>query len=233
MTAPRIPLETISYKTYVKRTIAGALRGIFADHPATLLRDHASVDVDFPFTKAEYPSVVIRFYERNIQNIGVGHYEFFQSKNLDNTLIKYKHFLYQGDIEFAIYALSTLDRDLMSDSIVQILTMGELQNWSGGLYQKLYRTDFDTDPLGATHFINLNTNQVSGFGETQVIAPWMPEDVMVYQTSYRVGIHGEIYSPDPTDVNYGTIQKVELYPYDPDAGETQPNPDPSDPAPWV
>jgi hypothetical protein len=32
---------------------------------------------------------------------------------------KHKHMLYQGDIEFAIYALSSYDRDLISDAIVQ------------------------------------------------------------------------------------------------------------------
>lgn len=235
---PQLQQQTIKYKTYVKEALVQALRAVFRSHVDPILLG-TKVGIDFPFEQADYPAVVVRFYERSITNAGVGHMEHIEDTNNAGRYIKYKHYLYQGDIEFAIYALSSLDRDLISDSIVQTLTMGEMETYTNQFFNRIY--DPDSVPAenegGAydpaiDHMINLNTDQISGFGETQVIAPWSPEDVLVYQNSYRINIHGEFYSRTPIDQTYGLIEAVEQYPYSPDAGESKPDPKPEDPAPW-
>lgn len=220
-----IPIHTIKYKTYVKEALVEALREVFADHPDEILRT-TNVNIDFPLTEAEYPAIIIRFYERDIHNAGVGHYEFFEDENNPGRWIRYKHYLYNGDIEFAIYGLSSLDRDLLADSIVQTLAMGDLSDYTNKFLTRIYSPDATAEPTSVDHAINLNTDQIQGFGETQMLAPWQPEDVMVYQTSYRVGIHGEIYSltPETDAANYGLIERVDQFPYNPDAGEVVPDP---------
>ena len=231
MPEPLIPIETIKYKTYVKEALVEGLRLVFEDHPDLILR-RTKVDIDFPHDEADYPAVVIRFYERSISNAGVGHYEWIEDTNLAGNYIKYKHYLYQGDIEFAIYALSSLDRDLVGDSIVQTLSMGDLETYTNQLFARIYRADSVAEPTSVDHMINLNTDQISGFGETQTMPPWGPEDTLLYQTSYRLNIHGEFYSRTPEEVRYGVVEEVETYPYMPAAGETLPDPDPDDPAEW-
>jgi hypothetical protein len=220
-----IPTYTIRYKTYVKEALVEALREVFADHPDEILRT-TNVNIDFPLTEADYPAIIIRFYERDIHNAGVGHHEFFEDESNPGRWIRYKHYLYSGDIEFAIYALSSVDRDLLSDSIVETLAMGDLSVYTNKFLTRIYAPDSTAEPASVDHAINLNTDQIQGFGETQMLAPWQPEDVMVYQTSYRIGIHGEIYSltPETDGADYGLVERVDSFPYNPDAGEEVPDP---------
>lgn len=248
MSEPLIPIETIQYKVYVKTTLVEALRLVFAAHPDDILKN-TKVDIDFPMTEAEYPAIIVRFYERSIKNAGVGHFEMLPELDVNGDptgfYYKYEHRLYNGDIEFAIYALSSYDRDLLADALVQTLTMADLEAYTNQFLDRVYQANPVSVPVSKDHYINLNTDEIMGFGETQQIAPWNPEDVMVYQTSYRIPIFGEFYSLTPTTTKYGMIEKVETYPYMPVNNESVPNPkwsgpdgiqgtgdDQTDPAPW-
>jgi len=144
---------------------------------------------------------------------------------------KYRHYLYDGDIEFAVFALSSLDRDLISDTIVQTLAMPDMAAYTNNFFNRIYFPDPQTpansgdyEP-GEWNYVNLNTDQISGFGETQTPQPWLSEDQLVYQTSYRVGIFGEFYNLPPiSDVPaFGLISGVNLLPYNGAAGESKPN----------
>lgn len=228
--------KTVAYKTYIKETLVEGMAGMFAGHPDTLLRDKVNVTVALPMTETEYPAVVVRFFERNIHNLGVGHQEHIATYDElgepTGRVLRFKHYGYSGDVEFAVYALSSVDRDLVGDSIVQTLSMGDTETYSTPFYQRIYNPDYTTDPQAEEHFINLNSDQISGYGESEVIAPWMPEDVLVYQTSYRVPITGEFYSRVPGD-DFGIVSEVETYPYSPDAGEEPPEGDPENDNPWL
>ncbi len=223
MPEPVIPVQTIKYKQYVKEALVEALRSVFATHPDQILRD-TTIGIDFPLTEVDYPSIVVRFYERQIKNMGIGHYELGPHASAAGRFIKYRHYTYNGDIEFAIYALSSYDRDLISDSLVQLMAMGDTEDYTSVFLDRIYNSDPSVEPTSLDHFINLNTDQISGFGETQIPAPWSPEDVLVYQTAYRIGIMGEFYSRTPAIVDYGLVDGVDTFPYMGDAGEVAPEP---------
>lgn len=160
----------------------------------------------------------------------------FRANKLNTVLepryIKHKHYLYQGDIEFAVYALSSYDRDLISDSLVQTLAMADTEAYTDSFLQRIYEADPLTDPGSVNHYINLNTDEIQGFGESQAPAPWQPEDVLLYQTSYRIAIHGEFYSRTPDQDAYGLVEEIDTYPYLSPI-EEKPDPNIEDPAPWV
>lgn len=229
---------TVPYLTYTKRALIEGLRQVFAVHPdpsyryvpATIGDEEATgtkITVEFPVTKNQYPSIVVKFYERNITNMGIGHIEFLSSDS-GFTYSKYKHYNFTGDIEFVILALSSTDRDTISDSLVQTLAMGDLADYTSNFYTRLYQPDKIVYPDSIQNFININTDIISGFGETQAPAPWQPEDVLVYQKSYRCGIFGEFYSLSPvTKAQF--IRAVNVYPYL--TGEPIPTGTP-DPSPW-
>lgn len=233
MTDPLIPLSTIGYKTYVKKALVESLRAVFANHPDDVTVRNATVGIDFPMTEADYPSIVIRFYERKLRNAGIAHREWLSPDDGGTGYHPFKHILYNGDIEFAIYALSSMDRDIMTDALVQTLMMADIESYTQAFLDRIYAANPNVDPYSREHYINLNTDEVQGFGEQQQIAPWMPEDVLVYQTSYRLGIFGEFYSLAPSSESYGVVEAVETYPYMPVAGEPVPDPDPENPTPWV
>jgi hypothetical protein len=232
-TPPLILVPTIRYKTYVKQALVEALQNVFKLHPDKILAK-TKIGIDFPVTELDYPMIIIRFLGRSVYNAGVGHIETLPDKVDPTKFHKFKHNLYKGDIEFAIYTLSSYDRDLIGDSLVQIISMGDLESYSNEFFKRIYDYNYPNDAYTPnTHYININTDQINDFGETQGLAPWMPEDVYVFQSSYRVGIFGEFYSRIVDNVSYGLVEKVETYPYrsqfDP---EPLPNPNPLDPSPW-
>lgn len=212
-----LPETTVKYKTFIKTSLVEGLRTVFSGHPDPLLRG-TKVTIDFPQDRSAYPVIIVRFYERDIENIGVGHVEFLirNPEDAESAWIydKYKHYIWHGDVEFSIYALSSLDRDLLADSVVQTLSMGDLLTYTSGLRTRIFEPTLVDEPDSLGNYINLNTDRISGFGETQVPAPWLPEDVLVYQTAYRVGGFGEFYSLPPViGPDMGLIQRVKLYPY--------------------
>lgn len=219
--------KTVPYKTWVKRSLVEALREVFDDHPDVIV-GRSNVTVEYPTEEARYPAIIVRFFERDINNAGVGHEEII---TLDGNDYRFKHYLYTGDIEFAIHALSSLDRDLISDALVQTLTMGDLTAYTQRFFERIYNAEFDMYPKAEYNYINLNSDHISGFGETQTPAPWQPEDVLVYQTSYRIGIFGEFYSLPPENQDgLGYVEEVDEYPYVKDIESLPTGAD--DPAVW-
>lgn len=228
------PQRTIHYKSYVKTALVQALRDVFTNHIDSLLAK-TKVTIDYPLDRADYPTIIVRFFERDLRNMGVGHIESIRDAN--GVVTKYKHYFYTGDIEFGILALSSLDRDLLSDSLVEIISMGNLAGYTNQFFERIYApssepTSPDYDPYTGYHFINLNTDQIQGFGENQQIAPWMAEDVLVYQCSYRIGITGEFYSLPPA-ATFGIIEQVDAFPYMGENGDPVPTGKVADPAKWL
>lgn len=210
-----LPEQTIRYKTNVKTALVEALRSVFANHPDSLIQQ-TKVAIDYPTSANKYPTILVRFYERQIKNAGVGHVEYLLREGTTIT-DKFRHYLYNGDIEFAIFALSSKDRDLISDALIQTLGMADMASYTNRFIDRLYFPPEDTDDYDdyRYNYVNLNSDLISGTGETQTQQPWLSEDQLQYQTSYRLGIYGEFYSLPPLegDTGSGLIQKVTLYPY--------------------
>lgn len=222
-----ITQQSIRYKTYLKEALVEALRPVFKTHPDTNLRS-TKVDVDFPQDKADYPAIIVRFFERSLSNAGIGHRELIRKANGDLQVMK--HYIYSGDVELAVYALSSYDRDIISDTLVHTLAMGDLEEHLNHFFNRLYNADLELDPDAKSHYITLNTDKIQGFGENQNQAPWMAEDVLVYQTSYRIGLLGEFYSRELAGT-VGLVDRVDVYPWIKDE-EVKPEGDPTNTFEW-
>lgn len=232
-----LPERTTRYKTYVKHALVEALKPVFEKHKDEL-QQHTRVTIDYPRKEAHYPTVVIRFFEREIKNAGVGHEEWIVGVEDDGSTLapgeayRFKHYFYSGDIEFAVHALSSLDRDLISDSLVQTIAFGNLEGYTNQFFNRIYPNEAHHQiPDSIWHYININADLLQGFGENQVPTPWMSEDDLVYLTSYRVRVFGEFYSVPP-DAPAEFIEKVIQYPY---IARVDPVPtgNPDDDAPWL
>lgn len=140
-----------------------------------------------------------------------GEYFYRVTATQPSQAVKFKHYFYHADIEFAIYALSAFDRDLVADSLVQTIAMGTLEAYTHTFFDRIYPPN-DLFPDSQLHFININSDEIQGFGESQTQAPWGAEDDLLYLTSYRVGVFGELYSLPPA-LTHGIVRKVFLFPY--------------------
>lgn len=205
--------QTIKYKTYIKTALVESLRDVFSNHVDTLL-SKTHVTIDYPRDEAKYPAVIVRFFEREISGAGIAHTEMipiYTGDTYEGTF-KFKHYIYKGDVEFAVYALSSLDRDLIADTLVQTIAFGELTGYTNRFFNRIYTDDENRYPDSVWHNIHINTDKIQGFGETQQPTPWASEDDLIYQTSYRSAVFGDFYSLPP-DLPVGLIERVTPYPY--------------------
>lgn len=209
--------QTIHYTTYVKTALKEALEGVFKNHPDELLQE-TRVRVENPRAKADYPCILLRFNEREINNMGVGHTEKItipdsEGEPGDFGIAKFKHYLYKADIEFEVLALSSLDRDFIRDTIVQTLAMGDLEAYTNTFFERIYPEEATEHyPEALWHFININTDKITGIPEQAVPPAWGSEDDLVYKSGYRTNTMGEFYSVPP-DLPSGYVSKVLLFPY--------------------
>lgn len=215
------PQATLQYKTFIKRTIVEALQNAFAGYEESLTLGKAKIGLNYSTERVDFPAVIVKFYEKTIKNAGVGHVEWGEDESNPGKFIEYKHSMYQGDIALEVYGLSSLDRDTISDAIVEVVTMGEVGPESKSFSERIYEA-IGESPYSEWHFINVNSDLLSGYGEQQMIAPWIPEDTLVYQCEYRFPIMGEFYSLTPKAGPGSTalLKEVDIYPWDPSPGST-------------
>jgi len=221
--------KTIHYKTSIKRSMVESIRAVFSVHPDKLLST-TKVTIEHPQDKSKYPSVVVRFFESEIKNMGLGHMETLPVTD-SNGVVKYKkfkHYMYKGEVEFGIYALSSLDCDLIADTIVQTLAMGDMQDFTNGFFKRIYESPYEE---GKYNFININTDVIEGTGEQTSPAPWDPDTQMIYQAGYRCGVGGEFYSLEDPNRTFEIIEQINQFPY---AKGIEPVPEGTvgDPAKW-
>lgn len=211
-----LPQETIRYSTYIKRAVVEALRDVFADHVDEILRE-TKIKIQSPKAKADYPTIFVKFYEREIKPVGIGGGEqWIDLSFMDfEGVYRFKKSFYWADLEFEILALSTPDRDLIGDSLIQTIQMGNLESYTNQFFERIYPSEEaqeDVYPDSVWHYISINTDQISGFGEREGQTPWASEDGKIYKKSYRVPVFGEFYSVPP-EAPAGFIEKVNLFPY--------------------
>ncbi len=228
--------RTIRYKTYIKRALTEAFRNVFAHHPDTLL-ERTKVTIDYPRSESDYPCLIVRLFERDIKNAGIAHEEHLLGDGSEEAPDsaghwRFKHYFYHGDLEFAVYGLSSKDRDLISDTVVQTIGMGDLAAYTNEFFDRIYPDETASAyPDSIWHYINIDSDELQGFGETQAAVPWGSEDDLMYQTSYRVKVFGEFYSVPP-HMPAELVRQVIQYPYI--AGvEPTPQGNPDDGGAWI
>jgi len=279
--------QTLQYRSFIKRTITEALQNAFGLYEdPTLLK--AKIGPNYQTTRANFPSVVVKFYEQQLKNAGVGHKEWGPETNIielkgtghitegsgeitglatvqdlypgitevkgngipqdaivirvtsgssvlinknafetrettlslrgelsiDEKFIEYHHSIYHGDIAFEVYGLSSPDRDKIADALVEVVQMGVVGEEGKTFQERIYDT-IGLSPYSNWHFIAVNTDLLSGYGDREEMAPWMAEDTWVYRCEYRVPIIGEFYSITPKGDKGALelVKRVKLYPW--------------------
>lgn len=221
MTNQYYPQQTLQYSTFIKRGLVEALSDAFVGHPAPIVANTV-VHIDFTHERWRLPGVLIKFYEQSLKNIGVGHVEWLDSPQDPNPsnpslFVQYYHHIYHGDVAFEVWAQSAVDRDIIRDGLIEALTMTSATDAvtnAGGAFLNRFYNSLASTPYGQWHFPVLMLDDITGYGERQQVAPWHPEDDLVFSVAYRVPIVGEFYSNTPTlPTSVGLVQEVDVYPW--------------------
>lgn len=169
------------------------------------------VVTDFPIDPTQYPSIIVRYIGERDLAAGVAHREMFPDPFGNERVWMHRRF--EGQIEFTVLTLSTLDRDTLGDALHEMLAFGPLTTELGALLVRVYGSSTDPyDPMGLLFQLNMNTDEIDDGGENAQIAPWESEDAMVYSANYTMRVTGGYYNALPS-VDLKFIQNANLFPY--------------------
>lgn len=207
------------YKVGLKREIERALGGVFGDtYPDPNFRNKVQVHLDFPMQEEAFPAVYLTYQEGQVENVGVGHVEAGLDDNGNAAQIR--HFRFSGQLMFNIMGRNPLERDTVTEGIINLLSFGRDMPAFKPFYDELFDGQFVK--------IQVLTDSIQPGGENVITAPWNTEDDRLYTNRYSVPVFGEFWN-SPTTGGLIQIETVDLYPYRAD----QPVPTGSnDPAPW-
>ena len=221
---------TSAYKTYIKRALVESLTAAFTGHPDPTVQG-SKVAIDYTEDDFKLPAVIIGYAGKLMPNAGVGHFEYLPDPldadptNPETRFIQYEHRMYKGDVSFTIYGMSSADRDILSDAVVEVLAMADVST-AGQAFLGRFYTAIPPSPYALWHFPTLNLDLISEVPEQAVLAPWMSEDQLVYQVGHTVPIFGEFYSYTPPEPpTYGPLTEVDVYPWLPGVDPAPPVPD--------
>lgn len=221
-------LGVASYRRLIYRNVIQALRDAFdANYDREPQFAELKITQKYPLQKIDYPCIVVEYQDQRVVNAGVGHVEWFPDPL--GRLRKWNHSRFEGSLNFQIHALSTLDRDILADALVEIIRFGRLDPQLNRFYEVLYPEHtppaWDSGAADPNPFYEYNyslfgqlmfdSDQVMGQGNSATVAPWQPEDVLVYSTGYSCVLHGGYYNSYPT-VDWSKVSSIIIDAYQTD-----------------
>lgn len=202
----------VGFKTAITDVLIQGLRTIFSNtYPNEPGFQSLNVVREFPLTANGYPCIVTKYVGRRVTNAGVGHYEVFPDPS--GFLRVWMHRRYEGSFAFTVATLTTLQRDILSDALHEILSFGSITPALDGLLVKAYGEA--GDPFSAMNLlfqVNMNTDELDDGGEGVTPTPWQSENALVFTSEYTMEVSGGFYnSPPNTSIDY--ISNAQIYPF--------------------
>jgi hypothetical protein len=177
----------VPYKRLLKRTMISSLRTVFSEeYPDPQLRS-MNITTDHPLKREQFPCIVVEYDESSVKNAGISHIEYLQNSTTFAD-VPARHFMFEGSFTFKCFALTPLDRDVLSDSLVDLLAFGKLDS----LLNRFFEIVYSEVPDSAQ--ITLYSDYMDGLGESTSSTEWGSEDGLIYSTGYRIGCSGGFYN---------------------------------------
>lgn len=205
------PIESV--KTAIIFALRESLLGTTVEDESSLVR---SIDLEYPVKKEHYPGIWVGFSFTKLVPSGIAHE--LMHKNTDDpewtNWEPVREWMFEGRISLTIVALSSLQRDRISDAFVAMFSFsrppaGVITNESRDTKQ--YRqllTALQENPYIS---MSINSDQlIIGGQNTNYGAPWDKEQqtTYVYEDLYSFDVLGQFGIIFQNDGTY-TVRKVE------------------------
>lgn len=182
-------IPPIGYKLQLKRLIVNEFRNYLYNISVSNTMNQVNCTIEYPNTPEKYPALIVGYREKRVHNAGVGHIE--ESPNLST-----ERWTFTGDVTVEIMALTSLERDFISDHVVALYAFGSF-----------LQIPFESDVMADnTIDVQVNTKILTPLGEeTRAGVTWGVTDTRIYTCGYTFPIFGA-FSSNPIYADY--IQKV-------------------------
>ena len=201
-----VPQQTLQYRTFLKRTVTEALQNAFAlyglkepeaphQYDATLGK--TKIGPDYQTTRANFPSVVVKFYEQQIMNAGVGHMEWGpETTEINLTGV--------GDITIGSGEITGLDT-------VQFLLPGITEIKGDGIPKGaiVIRVVDETSVLVDKEAYETRTTNLTIRGELNINENFIEYHHSIYHGDIALEVYG-LSSPDRDKVADALVEVVQM-----------------------
>jgi len=177
-----------------KKVIIRALRATFtAMYPDTKLAD-MNIDMEYPYKAEQYPGIWVKFSPHKIQSSGLDY-----TQRTDDEIFGVWYF--EGTVSLMILALSSKERDLISDGLIEAFAFGALMPSASVFYSTL----LDSDLINMTPQSDLLT----AGGQTESVGvPW-DDDKLAYEDRYSFEVVGQFRSRVQPGVAFTTLSGIQ------------------------
>jgi hypothetical protein len=173
----------INYKLELKRLVVNEFRNYFYNISVSNTINNINCTLEYPNTPEKYPAVIVGYTEKTVHNAGLSHFE-------NDGNLSQERWLFEGDVKVEVRALTNLERDYVSDHIVNLFAFGSFLS-----------VPFENDIFGSS-FIDLQVNlkTLAPTGEqTMAGVTWGLTDSRIYSCGYDFKVLGAFISPSGYD----------------------------------
>lgn len=182
--------------TPAKKLIIEALRETFTSlYPNTSMAS-MNINMEYPYKTEHYPGIWVRFSPHKIQSSGLQ-----PARQGDGEIFSVWYF--EGTFNLVIIALTSKERDLISDGVIEAYAFAALMPSASPFYTKITNSDL----------INMSLQQdiLTAGGQTETIGtPW-DDDKIAYEDRYSFEVVGQVRSRVQNDVVFTTLSEVQTF----------------------
>ena len=186
MSTNSIVYSPINYKLELKRLIVNEFLRYFqtlaagaTDPVEAATMANIKCTLEYPLTAEGYPAIIVGYKEKTVHNAGISHVE-------DDGNLSIERWIFEGDVQIEVFALTSLERDYVSDNLVNLFAFGAFLG-------AVFEPNIDTE----TAFYDVQANmKVLGTIQEDVMsgAAWGLTDSRIYHCGYTFPILGAFTS---------------------------------------
>ncbi len=179
-----------------KKALIRALRATFTSmYPNTKLAG-MNIDMEYPYLEEQYPGIWVRFSPSGkIQASGLDP----RRQTADEI---FGVWYFEGTVSLTILALSSKERDLISDGFIEAYAFGAMMPSASVFVSSLQASDLIN--------MSLQSDVLTAGGQTESVGvPW-DDDKLAYQDSYSFEVVGQIRSRVQSGVVFTNLSEVQV-----------------------
>lgn len=196
---------SFDYPMDVKRELISSIKPYFGPtYPDKDYANKINVSLEWPQEAVRYPAIFITYSEGPIRSMGLGHVEIEYNDN--GVPITYKHYQFDGAVNFNVLALTPLERDRIAAGLINLLAFNEVIPEFKGFLGDISDNDYVS--------LVVNNEIITPHGDNTAPVPWGNADELIFGKTYSMPLHGEFYSNADTG-ELIEISTVQAWPYRP------------------
>lgn len=171
------------------------------------------ISMEYPDAEADYPGIWVTFLPTApLQVSGIGHRNYTDPDPDDGTVHSYTKWRFAGVFSFTCVAMTSLERDRLADSLIEVLAFGVNSPETAPFHTYLDQNDLVGLQMNWDQFTITAPDESQG-------TPWGTDDP-VYEVTVNVDCEGE-FASDPSVASMIPLSAILVTDYAP--GETEPS----------